>query len=440
MSKLGIIIKREYLNKVQKKSFLILTILTPILILALGGLIAYLSMANKSDQEILYVYDQSGYFSDDDFEDTKRFDFQYLDNLEGMKPTEYIEGKTAHGLLLIPENKRNNLNDLGKTIKIYSDQSPNLEGLSYISSVLEKRYSRIKMEHFNIDPKVLEQTKVRVDINYVSSKHEEKDETYTNIRVGIGFILSMILYMFIFMYGAQVMRSVLEEKTTRVIEVVISSVQPFQLMFGKIISTVLVVITQLSIWGLIMTIASIFLPSPNVEAMSSGTGANISEDKLQEIMNSDFVLDIFHAFATVDFTNIIIAYILYFSLGYLLYSSLFAAIGAASDSETDSQQFMLPVSLPLVLALYVGMIGLKDNPDGPVGMFMSMFPLTSPVTMMFRIPFGVPLWQQFLSLAILAVTIVFIIKIASKIYQVGLLHFGKKASYKDLWKWIRQKD
>lgn len=440
MSKLGIIIKREYLNKVQKKSFLILTILTPILIIALGGVIGYLSMANKSDQEVLYVYDESKYFTSDDFEDTERFDFQYVDALEGMKPKEYLEGKTAHGLLFIPSLKRDNLNDLGKSIRIYSEQTPNLEGLSYISGVLEKRFEKIKMEHYNIDTDLLEKAKVDVDINYVSFENEEKDESYTSLRIGIGFVLSMILYMFIFMYGAQVMRSVLEEKTTRVIEVVISSVQPFQLMFGKIISTVLVVVTQLAIWGIIMFIVSIILPTPEMGAAASLPVEGMSEDKLQELMNSDFILDIVHAFQTVDFTNIIIAYILYFSLGYLLYSSLFAAIGAASDSETDSQQFMLPVSLPLVLALYVGMFGIKDNPDGPVGMFMSMFPLTSPVAMMFRIPFGVPLWQQALSLSILAVTILLAIKIASKIYQVGLLHFGKKASYKDLWKWIRQKD
>jgi len=439
MSKLGIIIKREYLNKVKKKSFLILTILTPILLIALGGVIGYLSIANKSDQEILYVYDESKYFNEADFEDTERFDFQYVDAMEGMKPKEYLEGKTAHGLLFIPSLKRDNLNDLGKSIRIYSEQTPNLEGLSYISNVLEKRFEKIKMEHYNIDTELLEKTKVDVDINYVSFENVEKDESYTSLRIGIGFVLSMILYMFIFMYGAQVMRSVLEEKTTRVIEVVISSVQPFQLMFGKIISTVLVVVTQLGIWGIIMFVVSVFLPTPNLNAGNMPVDG-ISDDKLQEMMNSDFMLDIMHAISTVDFTNIIVAYILYFSLGYLLYSSLFAAIGAASDSETDSQQFMLPVSLPLVLALYVGMIGLKDNPDGPVGMFMSMFPLTSPITMMFRIPFGVPIWQQVLSLSILAVTILFAIKIASKIYQVGLLHFGKKASYKDLWKWIRQKD
>ncbi|MGB0868746.1 MAG: ABC transporter permease [Flavobacteriales bacterium] len=438
MSKLKIIIKREYLNKVQKKSFLILTILTPILLLAFGGVIGYLSIANKSDQEVLYVYDESKLFTEDDFKDTERFDFQYVDALEGMKPKSFLEGKTAHGLLFIPKQKRDNLNDLGKTIKIYSDQTPNLEGLSYISGVLEKRYEKIKMEHYNIDTELLEKSKVTVDISYVSSNNEEKDEKYSQVRIGIGFVLSIILYMFIFMYGAQVMRSVLEEKTTRVIEVVISSVQPFQLMFGKIISTVLVVITQLAIWGIITVVVSLFLPSPDTTAVVPVDA--LSEDKLQAIMNSDFILDAIHAFNTVPLTNIIVAYIIYFSLGYLLYSSLFAAIGAASDSETDSQQFMLPVSLPLVLALYVGMIGLKDNPDGPVGMFMSMFPLTSPITMMFRIPFGVPIWQQVLSITILVVTILFAIKIASKIYQVGLLHFGKKASYKDLWKWIRQKD
>ena len=439
MSKLGIIIKREYLNKVQKKSFLILTILTPILLIALGGVIGYLSIANKSDQEVLYVYDESKYFTADDFEDTERFDFEYVDAMEGMKPKEYLEGKTAHGLLFIPSLKRDNLNDLGKSIRIYSEQTPNLEGLSYISGVLEKRYEKIKMEHYNIDTELLEKTKVNVDINYVSFENEEKDESYTSLRVGIGFALGFILYMFIFMYGAQVMRSVLEEKTTRVIEVVISSVQPFQLMFGKIISTVLVVVTQLGIWGVIMVTVSLLLPTPNMNATGMPV-EGISDSKLQEMMNSDFVLDIMHALNTVDFTSIIISYILYFSLGYLLYSSLFAAIGAASDSETDSQQFMLPVSLPLVLALYVGMFGMKDNPDGPVGMFMSMFPLTSPVTMMFRIPFGVPLWELALSLSILAATIYLAIKVASKIYQVGLLHFGKKASYKDLWKWIRQKD
>ena len=266
MSKLGIIIKREYLNKVQKKSFLVLTILTPILIILLGGVIGYLSVVNKSDQEVLYIYDESKYFTADDFEDNQRFDFQYVDAMDGMKPKEYLEGKTAHGLLFIPSLKRDNLNDLGKSIRIYSEQTPNLEGLNYLSGVLEKRFEKIKMEHYNIDTDLLEKAEVDVDINYVSFEDEEKDESYTSLRIGIGFVLSMFLYMFIFVYGAQVMRSVLEEKTTRVIEVVISSVQPFQLMFGKIISTVLVVITQLGIWGIIMFTVSIFLPRPNLDA------------------------------------------------------------------------------------------------------------------------------------------------------------------------------
>lgn len=442
MKKLKIVILREYFNKVKKKSFLILTFLAPVIMVALFSIVGVLIVANQADQSVLYVLDETNYLTEKDLKDNKQVDFQLIKSLKDQPKDFVASKKDAYGLLVIPSLKRENIQDLGKSVKLYSNATPNTSIISYIERTIEKRFRKVKMDYYEIEQEVLDKIDVNVDISYISysadQKEEvERDETYTYIRFIIGMIVAMGIYMFIFVHGASIMRSVLEEKTTRVIEVIISSVKPFQLMIGKIVAAGLVAITQFGIWGILAGISSLifsaFIPQPDQVA------SNEAEEIMEEVMNSGVMENIIMNFEGLEIGKIIFGAFFLFILGYLLYSSIFAAIGAASDTETDTQQFMLPVTIPLVLAIYVG-ISLQDNPDGPVGMFMSMFPLTSPIVMAIRLPFGVPWWELLTAIILLLLSFMLMVKISSKIYQHGLLNFGKKASYKDLWKWIRMKD
>jgi ABC-2 type transport system permease protein len=443
MNKLKIIILREYLNKVQKKSFILLTVLTPLLFALLGGVIVFLSQANKSEQSVLYVMDETGYISDKDLPDNDLFDFQFV-NTNGEKPTNYLkQNKDAYGIMVIPKSKRDNIADLGKHIKLYSDANPNTSGINYISNKLEKKFKKIKFQHFSIDESILEKTRVDVDISYISFDSEkdeevERDEAYTQIRFGIGIFLAFFIYMFIFIYGVQIMRSVLEEKTTRVIEVVISSVKPFYLMLGKIIAAGLVALTQFLIWIILALIASVIFNSVFGTSATATMDSSAQQEKINKLLESGIMEKAMNLITEINFGSIIVSFILFFILGYLLYSSIFTAIGAASDTDTDTQQFMWPVSIPLMIAIYVG-ISLADNPHGPVGTFMSIFPLTSPIMMSIRLPFDPPVWQIILSLVLLLGSFILMVKVSAKIYSNGLLNFGKKASYKDLWQWIKRK-
>ncbi|MGB1309345.1 MAG: ABC transporter permease, partial [Oceanihabitans sp.] len=300
------------------------------------------------------------------------------------------------------------------------------------------KFRELKLQEQGIDLEKLKISNTNVTIAQESFIGEKTSKVDSVIKLIFGGAAGYLLFMFIIIYGNMIMRSVIEEKTSRIIEIIISSVKPIQLMLGKIIGTSLAGITQFVIWlilgGVLMTLVSAIF---GINFMQQ----NPQQEMLQKTMeNPEVNMEVqlvMSAFWNLPITNLIIAFILFFIAGYLLYSSLYAAIGAAVDNETDTQQFLLPILMPLILAVYIGIFTVIEDPHGTVSTVFSFIPFTSPVVMLMRIPFGVPIWQQILSFSILVATFMFTVWFAAKIYRVGILMYGKKPSYKELIKWIK---
>jgi ABC-2 type transport system permease protein len=343
------------------------------------------------------------------------------------------------GVLYIPTTA--NVSALEKAVVLYSESQPGLEVVGGIESTIEKEINDQKYIEAGIDPDKL--AAIRTEVT-VGTRDMEDQETSTPLASGLGFAGGFLIYMFIFIYGAMVMRGVLEEKTSRIVEVIISSVKPFQLMMGKIIGVALVGLTQFLLW-VVLTMAiftavgsSLSGDRPDREIVQSvvQSGQLNGSEQLQQMQNEDTFSKVSDMIATVNLPLMIGMFIFYFLGGYLLYSALFAAIGAAVDAETDVQQFMLPITLPLVIS-YVAAINVLNNPQGTIAFWFSLIPFTSPIVMMVRIPFGVPWHEVVLSMLFLIGGFIFTTWLAGKIYRVGILMYGKKTSYKELWKWIR---
>ncbi len=346
-----------------------------------------------------------------------------------------VKATSNYGLLHI--GAFDDVDVLSKHIKFYSEESPSLTLISGLESKIEKRLTNIKLQEKGVDVEMIKASKISVDLAQESFEGEKTSKIDSVVKLIFGGIAGYLLFMFIIIYGNMIMRSVIEEKTSRIIEVIISSVKPVQLMLGKIIGTSLAGITQFVIWlilgSLLMTIVSAIF------------GIDMSQSPQQDMMQQAMenpeigmqVQDFITAFYHLPIVNLIVAFILFFISGYLLYSSLYAAIGAAVDNETDTQQFMLPILMPLILAVYIGIFTVIEDPHGTVSTVFSFIPFTSPVVMLMRIPFGVPLWQQLLSLLLLIGTFMLTVWFAAKIYRVGILMYGKKPSYKELIKWIK---
>jgi len=436
MNHLPLIIKREYLTKVKNKSFIIMTILSPIIMIALISVVAYLSQLNNNKTRVISVLDESGIVKDV-FKDTENTTYHILQDMTLSDAKAIVKETSNYGLIHI--GKHNDIGVLSKHIKFYSEESPSLTLISGLESKIEKKLTNLNLQQKGVDVEMIKASKINVNLAQESFDGEKTSKIDSVVKLIFGGIAGYLLFMFIIIYGNMIMRSVIEEKTSRIIEVIISSVKPVQLMLGKIIGTSLAGITQFVIWiilgGILMTIVSaIFgidmaeMQSPQQQMMQQ---AIENPDANMEIQN------VLAAFYNLPIANLIIAFILFFISGYLLYSSLYAAIGAAVDNETDTQQFMLPILMPLILAVYIGIFTVIEDPHGTVSTVFSFIPLTSPVVMLMRIPFGVPLWQQVLSLIILIGTFMLTVWFAAKIYRVGILMYGKKPSYKELVKWIK---
>ncbi|MGC6430769.1 MAG: ABC transporter permease [Jejuia sp.] len=436
MNHLPLIIKREYLSKVKNKSFIIMTILSPLIFIALITVVAYLSQINNDKVRVISILDESGQVQDI-FENSDNTTYIKLVDKTLDEAKEFVNETSGYGLLHI--QKKEQITDLSKTIKFYSEETPSLTLISKLENKLEKKLTLINYEDVGIDVDKIEASKVYVDIFQENFSGEASSKTDSIIKLIFGGAAGYLLFMFIIIYGNMIMRSIIEEKTSRIIEVIVSSVKPVQLMLGKIIGTSLAGLTQFAIWivlgSILMAVVSaIFgidmaqMQTPQQEILQQAMENPEMNDKVQEIMQGFFNLPL---------TNLILAFILFFISGYLLYSSLYAAIGAAVDNETDTQQFMLPIIMPLILAVYIGIFTVIEDPHGTVSTVFSFIPLTSPVVMLMRIPFGVPIWQQLLSLTLLIATFVFTVWIAAKIYRVGILMYGKKPTYKELLKWIK---
>ncbi len=440
MSKVSLIIKREYVTRVRKKSFIIMTILGPLLI---AGIFASVFLLNKVDSEkhTIVIVDNSHLF-EGKFKSDNKLSFIYRnESVDSLRAKSKDLG--YFGVLFIPASDK--IESLEKGIVLYSESQPGFDIIEKIKFTIEKDIRNAKMIAAGVDDKKLDMIKTDVEIR---TRDLENKETSTGLTTGIGFASGLLIYMFIFIYGAMVMRGVMEEKMSRIVEVVISSVKPFQLMLGKIIGVALVGLTQFLLWVVLSTVAvsvvsSAFLGGKSekekIEAMQKiRPGMNqmnqFNAAQEDQIMSPKEKLN--DAIASINFVTIIGAFIFYFLGGYLLYSALFAAIGSAVDSETETQQFMLPVTIPLILA-YVVSATVMTNPNGSVAFWFSMIPFTSPVVMMMRIPFGVPYWEVALSMVFLIAGFIFTTWLAAKIYRTGILMYGKKVSYGEIWKWIR---
>ncbi|MCA0153567.1 ABC transporter permease [Winogradskyella vincentii] len=439
MNHLPLIIKREYLTKVKNKSFIIMTFLSPLIMIALIALVSYLSQINNDKKRTISVLDETGYLIDI-FESTENTTYLKLTGLNLDDAKEIVKEKEDYGLLHI--GNVTSLDDVGKNIKFYSEESPSLTIISGLERKVEKRLQEIKLQKDGVSLEQIDASKTSIDIAQESFDGEKSSKIDNIIKLAFGGIAGYLLFMFIIIYGNMIMRSVIEEKTSRIIEVIISSVKPIQLMMGKIIGTSLAGVTQFAIWvilgGVMLTIVSaIFgidmaqVNTPQQEIVNQAMSAQGS-DEVQAMAEN-----ILTAINNLPIGNLVVAFIFFFIGGYLLYSSLYAAIGAAVDNETDTQQFMLPILMPLILAVYVGVFTVIEDPHGTVSTVFSFIPLTSPVVMLMRIPFGVPLWQQGLSLLLLIGTFIFAVWFAAKIYRVGILMYGKKATYKELFKWLK---
>jgi len=436
MDKLKLIIKREFLAKVKNKSFLIMTILSPLMVVGLLSLIIFLNEKNSEEIRTVAFVDESQQFSDA-FIDSDALKYIDLTSL-GVEEAREKTKEFYYGLLVIP--KTDSLSQLSKNITFFSNDTPSLTVLSSIESKLEKKIRNLKIEQLHIDVDKIKAIETTVTIAAENFSGEKSSKIGSMLRMVAGGGFGYLIFMFIIIYGTSVMRSVIEEKTSRIIEVIISSVKPFQLMLGKIIGNAMAGILQFIIWmiigGLLMFAITLFF-GVDVAEVSSNSGKMTPEmiQQMQNSTNNDLQL-ILLEIKNLPIMTIFFSFIIYFLGGYLIYSSIYAAIGAAVDSETDTQQFMMPVLMPLVIAIYVG-FSVIENPHGPIAVAFSLFPLTSPIVMLMRIPFGVPWWQLITSIALLIVTFIGMVWFAAKIYRVGILMYGKKPTYKEIYKWLK---
>lgn len=413
-----------------------MTILSPIIMIALFAVVAYLSQLNNNKERTISILDESGLISPI-FQNTDHTTYNILNDITLNEAKAQVEKNEEYGLLHIAKNE--DLDQMARSIRFYSEDTPSLTLISGLESKLEKKLTDLKLQQDGVDIEKIKASRTSIDIAQESYQGEKTSKMDNIVKLAFGGFAGYLLFMFIIIYGNMIMRSVIEEKTSRIIEVIISSVKPIQLMMGKIIGTSLAGITQFVIWiilgTILLTIVSVIfgvdlaaMQTPQQEMMQQAMQSPEAQGQMQNLMSAIYNLPI---------ANLVVAFILFFIGGYLLYSSLYAAIGAAVDNETDTQQFMLPILMPLILAVYVGVFTVIEDPHGTVSTVFSFIPLTSPVVMLMRIPFGVPIWQQLIALALLIGTFMFTVWFAAKIYRVGILMYGKKPSYKELYKWLR---
>ena len=428
MGKLSLIIKREYKARVSNRSFIVMTFLSPIIAVGMIFLIVYLTQVNQDGQRTIVVVDDSGLFYKE-FENTQNVKYEDLSPIGLDNALESVRKKAYFGLLYIPEDVKSK----PSTVRFFGAEVPGFATLDAMEEQIEKKLTDEKLVDRGVNLDMIEESKTLVSINIENFTGERTSKVSNWIKAGFGGGAGYLLMMFIIIYGNMVMRSVIEEKTNRIIEVIISSVKPFKLMMGKIIGTTLAGITQFTIWIILGAVLLFALVSfLGIDATASqvplGNMAATDLDKVELIL-----LDILK----LPLITLAIFFIIYFIGGYFLYSSIYAAIGAAVDSETDTQQFMLPLIMPLMLAIYVGFFAVIDNPHGIVAVVFSYIPLTSPIVMLMRIPFGVAWWELLISVAILVASFMFTVWFGSKIYRVGILMYGKKPTYKELMKWLK---
>jgi ABC-2 type transport system permease protein len=451
MNKVSVIIKREYITRVRKKSFIIMTILAPLLMAALIVLPTVFMMNQEGKfKKIAVIEDNSDLFKGV-IKNTKDAEFVYLDNVRLEDLQKNFESAGYYGILYIsPE-----IINVPNAVQLISKQQPPIGLLVYIENSLKKEIERQKLLAYNIKDLDEIMKNIETSVSIQTKKIDDSGTvkgTSTGISMALAYLFGFLMYMLVFIFGAQVMRGVIEEKTSRVVEVIISSVRPVQLMMGKIIGIALVGLTQFFIW-IILTVAiattlkSTILDKHNITEITQSVPQNLMSAENQTVtapqkaeMSPELAefSKIFDNAMNQQWGLIIFSFVFYFISGYLLYASVFAAIGSAVDNETETQQFMLPVTIPIILALMVA-IGTMQNPESSLSFWCSMIPLTSPIVMMARIPFGVPNWEIVVSMALMVLAFLGFVWMAAKVYRTGILMYGKKTSWKEMWKWLMYK-
>ena len=418
MKNIILIAKREFFTQVKKKSFIILTLLTPLLIIVFGGVVSLMFQANETQMQIS-VIDKSGLFRDKLKSDENiRYIFSSEETEKSLiKTLETTE--EMNGVMIIPKKE---IHELENSIEILTNKNLSNEARRNIAGNISEIIKAEKINALGISTAQIEDLNKGVNLHVVNilEKEKKQDSFLVGVKSGLSIFLMYCVFTFIMMYGIRVMRSVLEEKNNRVVEILISSVKPFELMMGKILGVTGVALVQFGVWVVMIFASVMTLGSSNV-GMVSGVA------EVQMVLS---------ALSQINYGLILFVFVIYFLLGYLFYSAMYAAIGSAVDNETETQQFTLFAILPMMLGFY-GSITIMNNPDGPMSFWLSMIPFTSPIAMLARIPFDVPVWELVLSIVILLVSTLGMVFIASKIYRVGILMYGNKVTLKELWKWMK---
>ena len=413
MNKIFLIVQREYLTRVRKRSFIIMSLIGP-LFLAMMFVVPVWLATRQGEKRTVNVVDESGYFTGHMGNDSN-VEYNFID-LDLVTAKKNLNSGNAYGLLYIPKISLDN----PRGVTFFCEKNPSLDIIGSIENTLRSRVEDLKLEKSDISKEVIENLKSNLSVNSINVSESGERKSNAGIATAVGYITSLVIYFFILFYGVQLLRGVIEEKTSRIVEVVISSVKPFQLMAGKIIGIGAVGLTQFIVWIILGF------------GVSSIAGSQVASDP-------GIAGEIFSSIGALNLPLILFAFVFYFIGAYLLYGSLFAAIGSAVDSDTDAQQFQFPITIPLIISIVVLAAVLKE-PDGSLAFWMSMIPLFSPIVMMMRIPFGVPVWQIVLSMGLLVAGFLFSMWLASRIYRIGILMYGSKINYKILFKWMFMKN
>ena len=443
MRKILTIIEREYLTRVKNKSFIIMSLLGPLLFAGLLIAPTLLMNANNTEIKIVQVVDSTHVFRNQ-LPETDYIKFVYMPDANLQKYKSEFSQSGFYALLYISHNVVNSDN----SVYLYSDRTANLDLRMHISNSIEKRLENEKLRACGVDPGILSAVKTRININTIKltdDGHEERDNM--TLKMVLSFLMGFLIYMSIFLSGNAVMRGVIEEKTNRIVEVIVSSVKPVQLMAGKIIGVGLVTLTQFALWAVLTfsiysAVAPMLMPDTAAieaaapQSLFSQGGSQLAQSQPDNTEMSQDFKEMFSTIDSINFPVIILSFIFFFLFGYLLYGALFAAVGAMVDNEADTQQFVLPLSAPLLLSI-IALTGTISSPDSQLNFWLSIIPFTSPVTMLSRIPYGVPCSEIFLSALLLIATFVLCTLIAGKVYRTGILMYGKKPTMKELWRWIK---
>lgn len=432
-----VVLQREYMTRVKKKSFLLTTILVPILLVALMFVPALLMFVGEK-QSVFAVVDETGLYAGA-FEDNEKDTFESVADtaagMQGMRDGKY------DAMLWLPVGSQEN--NRQRIRLFYEETEPSVGKISEIESMAE---TRLKMELLRQKSDIGAETFAYingVEAEVVSQDRKTGERSYTKVKSGVAYALGFLIYMFIFMFGNMIMTGVIEEKSSRIIEVMISSVKPFQLLMGKVIGLVLVCLTQFLVWALLTLllffVTSMFAGGMDVSRVMAMQGSVPGSDMLPVSEMQAMMGEVQAILASLHVKQLLMFFLVYFLGGYLLYASLFAAVGSAVEKEEDTSQFMLPLTVPLIIGILL-ITNVLQNPAGPIAFWGSMIPFTSPIVMLARIPFGVPTWELVLSIALLVSSFVASTWLAARVYRVGILMYGKKGSYKELWKWIRYKN